>query len=152
MGSPAPPLWRCPTCSRRFANRNQTHSCANIVPLSSHFRGKPALTRSLFDAFLAQVKSSGPVTVLPEKSRIAFQARMSFAQLTPRRGYLRGHLVLARRCEHPCFERIETISPRNHVHHFELRNPGQIVMLEPFIAQAYAVGRQAHLKPRSNPH
>ena len=43
----------------------------------------------------------GPVTVLPEKTRIAFQTRMSFAQITPRMKWLDGHVVLAHRLEHP---------------------------------------------------
>ena len=32
------------------------------------------------------------------EDRIAFHVRMSFAQLTPRRGWIDGHLVLARPC------------------------------------------------------
>jgi hypothetical protein len=143
-------LWRCRKCARRFANRNQTHSCANIVALASHFRGKPALTRTLFDAFLAAVRSNGKVTVLPEKTRIAFQTRMSFAMVMPRRGYLRGHLVLAERCPDPCFSRIETYSPRNHTHHFELRDPSQLKALEAHIAAAYRVGCQDHLTARGH--
>ena len=142
-----PKLWRCLKCSRRFANRNQTHTCARIerATLALHFNDKPRETRRLFDAFAAVVKSNGPVIVLPEKTRIAFQVRMSFAMLMPRRGYLRGHLVLARRCEHPCFSKVETYSPRNHVHQFELRDESQLKTLAPFIAAAYRVGRQEHL-------
>jgi len=43
------------------------------------------------------VAACGPVTVLPEKTRIAFQVRMSFAQVSPHRHWLDGHVVLARR-------------------------------------------------------
>jgi hypothetical protein len=86
------------------------------------------------------------VVVLPEKTRIAFQVRMSFAALMTRRGYLRGHLVLAERHESPCFSKIETISPRNHVHGFELRDPAQLQCeLGDFIGKAYQVGCQQHL-------
>jgi len=49
--------------------------------------------------------------VLPEKTRIAFQVRMSFAQVAPRARWLDGHVVLARRLEDPRFRRIETVSP-----------------------------------------
>src|SRR5580692_8618483 len=86
-------LWKCATCGRRFANKNQSHFCSN-VSLESHFKGKPPETRRLFEAFLKAVRVHGPVKVLPEKTRIALQVRMSFAALMPRRGYLRGHLVL----------------------------------------------------------
>src|SRR5689334_11632396 len=97
-------MWRCGACGRRFANRNQTHFCGT-VNLASHFRGKPPETRRLYDAFVAKLRALGPVTVLSEKTRIAFQVRMSFAALMTRRGYLRGHLVLDRRYEHACFYR-----------------------------------------------
>lgn len=138
-------LWTCPTCGRQFANRNQSHFCSDVT-LESHFAGKPPETRVLFDAFLAAVQSHGRVTVLPEKTRIAFQVRMSFAAIMTRRGYLRGHLVLAKRCESPCFIKIETISPRNHVHSFELRNVTQFKgEFGRFIGDAYRVGCQEHL-------
>jgi hypothetical protein len=138
-------MWRCPDCRRRFANKNQSHFCSNVT-LDSHFHGKPPQTRRLFDAFAAEVKKHGPVIILPEKTRIAFQVRMSFAALMTRRGYLRGHLVLAQRHEDPCFTKIETFSPRNHVHAFELRHESQLRgALSKFIGPAYRVGCQDHL-------
>jgi len=48
--------------------------------------------RELFDLVRAAVERIGPVRVLPEKTRIAFQVRMSFAQVTPRRSRLDGHV------------------------------------------------------------
>ncbi len=143
-------LWQCPKCGRRFANRNQSHFCSN-VSLEAHFKGKPPETRTLYEAFLAVVQSHGPVLVLPEKTRIAFQVRMSFAALMTRRGYLRGHLVLAERHESPCFLKIETISPRNLVHSFELRHVVQLNgELAACIGAAYRVGCQEHLKKPLN--
>jgi hypothetical protein len=145
LKSRKPNLWPCPTCHRRFANKNQSHFCSNVT-LTSHFKDKPPQTRQLFNAFLKAARSHGPVKVLPEKTRIALQVRMSFAALMPRRGYLRGHLVLAARHERPCFLKVETISPRNHVHSFELRDAAQLDgELGAFLADAYAVGRQEHL-------
>jgi hypothetical protein len=141
-----PRLWRCAKCGGRFANRNQTHFCSD-VSLKSHFDGKPPATRQLYEAFLEEVRSHGPVRVLPEKTRIAFQVRMSFAALMTRRGYLRGHLVLAKRYDKPCFFKIETISPRNHVHCFELREAVQLQGdLAKYIGAAYLVGCQKYLR------
>jgi hypothetical protein len=90
-----PPLWHCPECGRVFANRNQSHACGRHT-LAHHFRGKPAEIRALFDRVVAVVRAIGPVRILPEKTRIAFQVPMSFAQITPRRHWLDGHVVLAR--------------------------------------------------------
>ena len=140
-------LWRCPKCRRRFANRNQTHTCA-ALDLKHHFLGKPPLIRALYGAVLRRVRLCGPVLVLPEKTRIAFQVRMSFAQVTPRRQWLDGHVVLARRLEHPRFRRIETISARNHVHHFRLAALADVDRdVDAWLREAYAVGQQLHLEP-----
>jgi hypothetical protein len=92
------------------------------------------------------VAECGPVTVLPEKTRIAFQVRMSFAQVSPRRRWLAGHFVFARRLPHPRFRRIDTISARNHVHHFRLAEPGEIDdEFRLWLREAYSVGAQEHL-------
>jgi len=87
------------------------------------------------------------VRILPEKTRIAFQVRMSFAQVTPRQKWLDGHVVLARRLEHPRFRSIQTISPRNHVHFFRLTTVDDVdEEFSRWLAEAYAVGEQRHLK------
>src|SRR5690349_5376424 len=110
------PLWQCPKCKRKFANWNQSHFCGTY-DLEHHFKSKPEYIREIYEAFLAAIRRCGPVTVLPEKTRIAFQVRMSFAQLTPRSRWVDGHVVLARRVEQPRLRKVETISLRNHVHH-----------------------------------
>jgi Domain of unknown function (DUF5655) len=145
------PLWACPRCRRRFANRNQSHACGRHT-LAPHFRGKPAAIRRLYQAVLAAVRAVGPVTVLPEKTRIAFQVRMSFAVVMPRQRWLDGHLVLSRRIEDPRFRRIDTISPRNHVHAFRLTRPEEIDrQFRAWLELAYAVGAQEHLRQAARP-
>lgn len=144
----ADPLWRCATCGREFANRNQSHACGTHE-LSDHFRNKPPEIRALFDRVVAMIKELGPVRVLPEKTRIAFQVRMSFAQITPRQRWLDGHVVLARRLESPRFRRIETFSPRNHLHAFRLVDARDLdEEFRAWLVEAYAVGQQRHLRVR----
>lgn len=144
MGRALPPLWTCPACGRGFANRNQSHACGRHE-LAAHFGGRSEKIRAIYDAFLALLERSGPVTVLPEKTRIAFQVRMSFAQLTLRRDWALGHFVLARRFESPLFTRVESFSPRNHLHAFRLDDPDEVAAYAAFAREAYAVGRQDHL-------
>lgn len=142
-----PELWTCPHCARTFANRNQTHSCAALGDLGRHFRGKAPAIRALFELFVERLRACGPFEVLPQKSRIAFHRRMSFAQLTPKQGWIDGHLVLAEPMPHPMVRRIVRYSPRNHVHEFrlagpaDLDDPGFLALL----AAAYVVGEQKHL-------
>jgi uncharacterized protein DUF5655 len=141
-----PALWCCPECGRAFANRNQSHSCSNVT-LESHFDGKSAQVRELFDALVTMIRRCGPVHVLPEKTRIAFQVRMSFIAVQVRRNYLIGHFVFARRVDHPRFTRIETFSPRNHLHAFRLeRLEGLDDEFAGWVREAYAVGEQKHLR------
>lgn len=141
------PLWTCPRCGRGFANRNQVHACRPLGALDHHLTGRPPEVVAIFWRLLELAERNGPVTVLPEKSRVALQVRMSFAAVTPRRRWVDGHVVLARRLEHPRFRRIESISPRNHVHHFRLARLDEVdEEVAAWLAEAYQVGEQRHLR------
>ena len=133
-----------------FANRNQSHACGRHT-LASHFRGKSPEIRALFDVVADAIRDLGPVRVLPEKTRIAFQVRMSFAQLTPRQRWIDGHVVLARRLESPRFTKVATFSPRNHLHAFRLRGIHDVDdEFRAWLAEAYRVGEQRHLARRAD--
>ena len=138
-------LWTCPRCRRAFAVRNQTHTCRPLGSLDEHFVGKPPEIRAIFDAVVVAAERNGPVTVLPERTRIALQARMSFAALQPRHACVDGHVVLARRLGSPRFRRIETFSPRNHLHAFRFASvaEGEEELAE-WLAEAYEGGMQRH--------
>ena len=85
----------------------------------------------------------GPVEVLAEKTRIALHVRMSFAAFMPRRNWLSGHLVLARRIDSPRFSRVDTLSPGNVVHLFRLNSPADVdEQFAAWLAEAYRVGTQ----------
>jgi hypothetical protein len=117
--------------------------------LDSHFKAKPPELREIYEVVLKTIRRCGPVIVLPEKTRIAFQVRMSFAQLTTRSKWVDGHVVLARRFEQPRFRKIETISARNHVHHFRLISATDVdEEVEAWLREAYAVGEQRHLEAK----
>ena len=144
-------LWRCPECGEEFTTRNQWHSCGTFQ-LEEHFRNSQPHVRELYDRFVQIVGSCGGVKIIPQKSRIAFQVRMRFAALMPQRSALKGHLVLSDRHEDPCFQRIDTYSPRNHVHVFRLESLDQISeVFERRIREAYQVGEQQHLHRSGRP-
>jgi len=138
-------MWTCPECGRGFANRNQSHFCSH-VRLDEHLKGREPNVVATFQRLLKAAEKNGTVTVLPEKTRIAFQVRMSFAAFTLRKRWVDGHVVLARRLDSPRFRRIEYISPRNQVHVFRLEGPSEVdAEVEAWLAEAYSVGEQKHL-------
>jgi Domain of unknown function (DUF5655) len=139
------PMWQCRKCERLFANRNQSHFCSRYT-LREHLAGKSPSAVALFRQFAKSVKRCGPVRVVAEKTRIAFQVRMSFAAVSLRRDRIVGHVVLARRLENPRFTKIETISPRNHVHCFCFRSREEMDReVLGWLREAYRVGQQLHL-------
>jgi Domain of unknown function (DUF5655) len=138
-------LWACPACGRTFANRNQSHACAPLGDLDRHFVNASPGVRATFDRVLAEVANLGPVEVLAEKTRIALHVRMSFAAFIPRRNWLGGHLVLARRIENPRFRQVQELSPRNVVHAFRLASPAEVDrQFVAWLAESYRVGAQEH--------
>jgi hypothetical protein len=145
-GSRNSELWRCSKCRRPFANRNQSHSCGRYT-VEQFLTGKSEKAIRLYDRFVEAVAECGDIVMAPAKTRVGFQVRMIFAAINKLddRG-LRAHVVLARRLEHPRFIRIETISPRNHVHHFQLSGVDEIDdEVRKWLSEAYSVGRQDHL-------
>ena len=137
------PLWKCPNCGRTFANRNQTHTCAPLGDLDRHFEGAAPEVRETFDRIVEAVEGYGPFEILPEKSRIALHRRMSFAAFMPRRRWLNGHLVLARRVDSQRFTRVEVYSPRNVLHAFTLHAPSEVDdEFRGWLGEAYEVGAQ----------
>ena len=82
--------------------------------------------------------------MLPEKTRIALQARMSFAALQPRRRWVDGHVVLPRRRPDPRFTRIETFSPGSHLHAFRLSRREDVdERVADWLAEAYFAATRA---------
>jgi hypothetical protein len=141
-------MWACPRCGRQFAARNQTHTCLTDDPevlLRAHLSRAGEAVRSLYDRFVTLVEACGPVIILPERSRIAFQVRMSFAQVRPARRWLDGHLVLARAVADGPFRKVETFSARNHAHHFRVTTVPELEAVAAYLPEAYAVGEQRHL-------
>ena len=146
MPGPAP-MWHCPRCGRSFANANQTHTCAELGSVDSHFARADPQVRQVFDAIVVSTTALGPFDILAEKTRIAFHARMSFAAFTVRRHWLDGHVVLARRISSPRFRRVEVYSRSNILHAFRLLRPDEVdEEVRGWLAEAYTVGQQQHLR------
>jgi Domain of unknown function (DUF5655) len=138
-------MWTCPRCGRTFAARNQTHTCAPLGDVASHFARSQPPVREAYEAALAIVRGLGPVEVLAERTRIAWHVRMSFAAFQPRVSWLDGHLVLARQVDSSRWQRVQVFSTRNVLHAFRLTGPDEVDgEFAGWLAEAYAVGCQRH--------
>ena len=106
---------------------------------------------SLYRAFEKVVFGLGPIRLAPAKTRVGFQARTIFAAVNRLSSdKLQAHVVLARLLESSRFTKIETISARNHVHHYVIEAVDQLddEMLS-WLLEAYRVGLQEHLRRTS---
>jgi len=90
------PLWTCPRCRRRFANRNQSHSCGQFT-VEQLLDGKPPAVVELYDRLAECLQRCGEVVIAPTKTRILFKVRTVFASVAVARDRLDLLFVLGRR-------------------------------------------------------
>src|SRR4030095_8269976 len=103
-----PPLWTCPKCGAKLVSANMWHSCGRFKLEDLFARSEPHVFKT-FQKFRRMVESCGPVTMIPEKTRVVFMVRMRSAGATVRRTNLRVGLLLERKLPaDPRIEKIET--------------------------------------------
>ena len=140
-----PPLWRCPKCGHKFVTRNIWHSCSRYT-LEYHFKYSDPLVRKSFNRFLAVVRRCGPVTVVPQKTRIVFMVRMRFGGGCVRKHWFDAGLLLHRRASHPRLDRVTFYPPYYYGHHFLLEKPSDVDGgIAALARESYAIGCQRQL-------
>ncbi|MCG8607323.1 DUF5655 domain-containing protein [bacterium] len=65
----------------------------------------------LYQEFERIMKSVGPITVIPQKNRVALQVRVRFAGAAPRKSFLQCSFAFRQRREHPRFWKIIEYTP-----------------------------------------
>jgi len=125
------------------------HSCGRYS-VKDFLVGKSRQSVALYEYFSALVSECGEVKIAPAKTRIGFQVRMIFAAVNKLsdRG-LEAHVVLSRRLDSPRFRRIETMTPKCYVHHFQIESLREMdEEVRSWLCEAYQVGTQKHLSRR----
>ncbi len=122
---------------------NSWHSCSNYT-LVHHFGGKDPVLRRLFNAWLNYVRQFGPVTVIPQKTRIVFMVRMRFGGASVRAGRLECRFLLRRRVDHPALHSVKEIVPGYFDSTIVLRNATQLKApgLRALVRESYLLGCQ----------
>ncbi len=122
------------------------HSCGKFELDALFSKSEPHVFR-LYEQFVELVQSFGPVTVIPQKTRVAVQARVRFTGCVPRRSHLECSFWFTEKKRSPRFHRIEQYAPNAYGHYVRVRDQEDFdAEFEDWIREAYAVGRQEHLR------
>jgi hypothetical protein len=127
------------------------HSCGRFR-LEDLFVHSEAAVFALFQKFRRIVESCGPVTMIPQKTRVVFMVRMRFAGATVRKSNLRIGLILTRRLEpDPRFEKVEVFAPHSIGHYLRIERPEQLDDdVRRWVREAYDCGIQKGFERRGN--
>ena len=121
------------------------HSCGKFS-LGELFSRSEAQVRKVFNEYARLVCACGKVHMIPQKTRVVFQARMRFAGATPRKSHLICHFILSRKIDNERFQKIETITPRCHAHYLRVEDEADLDHeFAKWLKEAYVRGRQEYL-------
>lgn len=144
-----PPLWKCPKCGERFVTKNIWHACGKFKVEDLFARSDPHVIE-LFNKFAEMIRACGPVTIIPQKTRVAFQVRVRFAGCYPRKSHLLCGIALPRVDPDPRFFKREEFAPHFIGHSFRAYSEADLdADVQQWMRESYEVGEQKHLKRRS---
>jgi Domain of unknown function (DUF5655) len=115
---PARQPWTCPRCDRRFANKDQNHSCAPPVPVDVHFDGRPAWMRGAFDSIVRKLGKT--IRVEGIATGIHLAARSTFAGITTAGKKMHVEFLLPDEIASPRIVKVERLGPARVAHHVDL--------------------------------
>ncbi len=142
-------LWTCPTCGRRFANVNQWHSCGN-PELDEILAGHSDHAVRLYRAVVSALAGVGDFRIHPQKTRIAFISRMSFASVKLARRWVDLAFIVPSPIDDPRIRRIELYGPTSFGHHLRLEEIDQVDReVRGWLAEALRRGDQETLDSRA---
>ena len=142
------PLWRCPECGERFVTKNLWHSCGKYTLEELFARSEPHVL-PLFKKFAKMVRACGPVRMIPQKTRVAFQVRVRFAGAYPRKSYFLGAIALPYRSADPRFVKIENYAPHFQGHFFRVDSEADLdQQVQSWLHESYQVGAQSFVSKR----
>ena len=140
-------LWQCPRCERRFAKRNQWHSC-RPQPIARHFHGKPLVVRQIYRRLIATLRRLGPLRIDAVQSSINLISTHHFGGLTVRRAHIRLGFLADHAIDDPRIVHRLRLGPARVGHSVLLRSPRDIdAQLLAWLGSAYALQRRPSSRP-----
>lgn len=119
------PLWICPRCGARLVSRNLWHSCVSQT-FDELFSGSDEAVQDAARVLVATCEKFGDVQVIPQKSRLAFVARVRFGVLMPRKRSLIVGFALPRWLTSARILKTEEFGPRWRYHYLRVVNAADV--------------------------
>src|SRR5262249_8162961 len=92
------------------------------------------------------VQECGAIIIIPQKTRLCFQARVRFINLVVRKSYMLCEFGFPARNENPRFDKIVQYGPRWYGHRCKVASGQEFDdEFKRWIRLAYEVGQQMHL-------
>ena len=143
-------LWTCPDCGRRFANRNQWHSCIEMA-LEEHLADKSELAVDLYGAFETAVRDCGEFRIHPQKTRVAFIASMTFAGARLAQRWIDVSFIVPTPISDERIRTIEMYGPTSFLHSIRISQPESIdADVRSWLCEAHRRGLQETLDPNAD--
>jgi len=142
-------LWECPACGRRFANTNQSHSCGNpeLEEILADHGPRPV---AIFRAVVATLDTLGSFRIHPQRTRIAFISRMSFASCRLAKSWVDLGLILPRPVDDARVRSIDLYGPTSFGHAVRLHSVEEIdEVVRGWLGEALLRGDQETLDPHA---
>ena len=118
------------------------HSCGKYTLAALFARSEPQV-RTLFSKFAKLIRACGPVTIIPQKTRVVFQVRVRFAGCYPRKKYLVCAIALREQLKSSRFVRIEKFGSRFVGHYFHIASDADLnAEVSGWLSDSYKVGAQ----------
>jgi hypothetical protein len=143
-------MWTCPRCSRRYANVNQWHSCGN-PELEELLAPHAPTVVAIYRAVETAIATAGEFRVHPQKTRIAFISRMSFAGVKLARRWADLSFILPKPVDDDRIRRIDLYGPTSFGHGMRLGTADDVdATVQSWLAEARRRGDQETLDPAAH--
>jgi hypothetical protein len=140
-------MWTCPRCGRSFANRNQAHACQTTTD-DDYLADRSDLAISIYEKMVEALEEAGEFRVHPQKTRVAFISRMTFAWISLARRWADVGFILPDPLDDARIRKLELYGPTSWGHSMRLGSPGEVDDgVTGWLGQALRRGNQETLDP-----
>ena len=118
-------LWTCPACARRFAKKNQWHSC-DTHKVEHHLRRAHPRVIQAYDQLVSRLRKLRSLRIDAVKSSINLASRYHFGGVAIKRNYLRIGFLAEEIIDDERIVRVEKVGPRRIAHTVIVRSPDDL--------------------------